>query len=579
MSSKRKSKAKAKPKVAPARKPVRKAKPSAGIFSTDILSRRRTGRFAKARIIQQAFQRGAPEADGIALDSSIRSAYRYGGSAGVPEAQLLWYATQGFIGYQTCAMLAQNWLVDKACSVAPEDAVRNGYELSAGDGKEVTPEKWEEIKQANIAMRLDWNLEQYARFNRIFGIRVAIFVVESTDPLYYEKPFNIDGVKPGMYRGISQVDPYWMSPAFAPNAIADPANIDFYVPTWWVINGKKYHKSHLCAVSLNEVADVLKPTYFYGGISVPQKIYERAYSAERSANEAPQLLLTKRLNTLNLDLDAAAMNIDELKQKIESFNDLRDNFGTRVLGLQEVANQFDTTLSDVDEVILTQYQLVAAAAKVPVTKLMGTAPKGMDATGEYDESSYHESLKSIQTHELQPLIDGHLARLAKSMGLDFRIVATWNKLDEPTAKELAEINKIKADTDTQQVQNGAIDGQDVRNRLITDPNSGYNGLSEVPESEENGEGGVEQEVSMNGAQISSLVEVLQGVSSGTMPPETAQELIGAAFPINADIVKKMVSPMLKATPPHELEPRISDNPDSEARTGEAADPEKEDVGE
>jgi hypothetical protein len=29
---------------------------------------------------------------------------------------------------------------------------------------------------------------------------------------YYEKPFNPDGITEGSYKGISQVDPYWMMP-------------------------------------------------------------------------------------------------------------------------------------------------------------------------------------------------------------------------------------------------------------------------------------------------------------------------------------------------------------------------------
>ena len=43
----------------------------------------------------------------------------------------------------------------------------------------------------------------------------------------------------------------------------------------------------------------------------------------------------------------------------------------------------------------------------------------------------------------------------------------------------AEINKAKADTDKALVESGAIDGQDVRDRLANDKNSGYQGLPEI----------------------------------------------------------------------------------------------------
>src|SRR5258705_121303 len=35
----------------------------------------------------------------------------------IPETQFAWYCGQGFIGYQTAAIISQNWLVDKACSM------------------------------------------------------------------------------------------------------------------------------------------------------------------------------------------------------------------------------------------------------------------------------------------------------------------------------------------------------------------------------------------------------------------------------------------------------------------------------
>ena len=126
---------------------------------------------------------------------------------------------------------------------------------------------------------------------RVFGVRIALFVIESEDPDYYVKPFNADGVTPGSYKGISQIDPYWCTPELSQRAASDPTALDFYEPTYWIINGRRVHKSHLVIMRGPDVGDILKPSYLYGGLSVPQLIYERVYAAERTANEAPQLCL------------------------------------------------------------------------------------------------------------------------------------------------------------------------------------------------------------------------------------------------------------------------------------------------
>ena len=341
------------------------------------------------------------------------------------------------------------------------------------------------------------NVIQFIQMGRIFGIRIAMFKVDSSDEEYYYKPFNIDGVTPGSYKGISQIDPYWITPQLDTQAAGDPSSIHFYEPTWWNIAGKLVHRTHLIIYRTEEVPDILKPTYVYGGVPIPQKIAERVYAAERTANEAPMLALTKRTDVINVDLAQAvanqptsSSNAPGFAQRIAQWVFNRDNYGVKVLGLEEKMEQFDTSLTDLDAVIMTQYQLVAAAANVPAVKLLGTTPKGFNATGEFEEASYHELLESLQTHAASPLINRHHLLLLRSeimpkYGIEvFNTEVSWKPLDAMTAKELAELNKFKAENDNILMQCGALDGADVRQRIINDPESGYSGMSdEVPESE------------------------------------------------------------------------------------------------
>lgn len=461
----------------------------ASLFSTELEPMRSP--ISNAIALGRSLQRTAAQ-DRIAAtagDSSIQEvkAMNSGLVAGIPEAQFNWYAGQGFIGFQSCAILAQQWLIDKACTVPAQDAVRNGWEITRNDGNVLDPEQADKLRAISKRMRLTENLVEAARFNRIFGIRIVLFVVDSTDTEYYEKPFNPDGVRPGTYRGMVQVDPYWVTPELSMRASSDPAAPDFYEPTWWRISGKRYHRTHLVVCRTSEMPDILKPTYLYAGLSVPQKIAERVYAAERTANEGPQLALSKRTTVMGTDLAAFLADQSAATQNLNVFAWFRDNFGVKVIDKEsDQITQFETSLGDLDSVIMTQYQIVAAAANVPATKLLGTTPKGFNATGEYEEASYHEDLESLQAHILTPIIDRHnLLAIRSEVAPDapFHTTVVWNSLDSMTAKEVAEVNKIEAETDAILVNAGAIDGFDVRNRLRADPDSGYNGIAE-PESEE-----------------------------------------------------------------------------------------------
>jgi len=294
-------------------------------------------------------------------------------------------------------------------------------------------------------------------------------------------------VTKGSYKGIVQVDPYWTAPQLDQAAAASPDTLHFYEPTWWIINGKKVHRSHLCIYRHEEVVDVLKPQYLYGGVPLPQQIMERIYAAERTANEAPELAMTKRTNVWLTDMEKVMANSQDAVDRLNLWTQFRNNYGVK-LGDKDSDEfqQFDTTLADFDALIMTQYQLVAAIACMPATKLLGTSPKGFGASGEYEESSYHEMLESIQDDALTPLLERHHALVMRSFiapkGIDpVATTIVWNPLDTPTAKELADTNLVKAQAGQALIQSGAITSEDERKRVATDKESGYHsmGLSDT----------------------------------------------------------------------------------------------------
>lgn len=431
----------------------------------------------------------------FAMDNQQNIKAQWAGNTILPPTQVLWYASQTFIGYQLCAMLAQNWLISKACLMPAKDATRNGFEISVPDNVDAPPDVLDAIKKADCRFKLNKNLIELVQMGRIFGIRVALFNVrmenEDLQNGYYENPFNPDAVTPGSYQGITQIDPYWITPQLDNDAAGNPASINFYEPTWWIVNGKKIHRTHLIIYRTEEVADILKPTYIFGGIPIPQKIAQRVYASEKTADEAPMLAMTKRLDVVKIDTAQAEMNPWKVTKRLFDFTQRRDNYGVKTIDHDDDLQQFDTSLTDLDAVIMTQYQLVAAAANVPSVKLLGTPPKGFNATGEFEEANYHEELESIQSHDLTPLIERHhmlliRSEIAPDFGIEpFETIINWNELDAMTTKEQAEINKINAEAGVFLVNSGAIDGNDERDRLRNDKKAGYINLKdETPDEED-----------------------------------------------------------------------------------------------
>lgn len=469
--------------------------PRMGTFTTDAETVRRPGAMDKLAILSAAFQPPAG-ASGAAMDSSTGLVPEFKqniAAAGVPDAQFFWYASQGVVSWQVSALMSQHWLVDKACNMPARDAVRVGYDVSLPDGTPQSEEILAEFKKQDKKYGINAAMREYIHMGRIYGIRVAIFKVRSTDPQYYEKPFNPDGVTPGSYQGISQVDPIWIVPELTDGSLSDPSSLRFYEPEYYVIGKQRYHRSHLCVYIPHPVPDAIKPMYQYGGKSVPQLIYERVYASERTANEAPQLVQTKRLVVFKTDASAFWSNLSRSFERLLSWTEQRDNYGAMVCDKDsEDITQQDTGLADLDTVIMTQYQLVASIAEVPATKLLGTTPKGFNSTGESEAEDYRIMLESIQANDLDPLLERHhqlvwLSAIKPKFGIteDIEVETSWRPLDSPTAQEWADVNLKKAQAAVAYAGIGAIDGEDVREQLRRDKDSDYFGLAEdIPQDDD-----------------------------------------------------------------------------------------------
>ncbi len=461
-------------------------KPRRSFSNDEYLYSRGVNELDIAQAVSRSIQQNPPIAvsfKNTAMDSVTGKASFQTSMTTIPDSVFCWFANQGFIGYQAAAILSQHWLISKCCLMPAQDAIRMGFEITVNDGTEVKAEVLDEMRRLDKLFRLRENLVEFIQMGRIYGVRVAMFEVETDNPAdYYSKPFNPDGIKPGTYRGISQIDPFWMTPQLDGIAAGDPMSKHFYEPTWWQVRGIRVHRTHLVIFRTEQVPDTLKPTYLYGGIPIPQKIYERVYAAERTANEAPLLALTKRTTVVKVDLAQAIANQRAFDERMELWSRNWTNYGLKVIDESDEVEQFDTSLADLDAVIMSQFQLVAAAANVPAVKLLGTSPKGFNATGEYEEASYHEELQSIQAQSPTDLINRHHLLLIRSEIAPmfnipiFSTTVDWNPLDAMTAKEEADVNLVKAQTGATLSSSGSIDGQDERNRIINDPASGYSGL-------------------------------------------------------------------------------------------------------
>ena len=110
---------------------------------------------------------------------------------------------------------------------------------------------------------------------------------------------------------------------------------------------------------------------------------------------------------------------------------------------------------------------LAGASRIPVTKLFGRSPAGMNATGESDLQNYYDYVDTLREKSLRPILYKLLPIMAMSAwgmipeGLDIAFPPLWT----PTAKEVAEIAKAKAETITMAYRDELLDQGSAQKEL------------------------------------------------------------------------------------------------------------------
>ncbi len=408
------------------------------------------------------------------------------------EVIFTYFAKQGFIGFNNCSILAQDWLIHKAIAAPCEDAISVKYDVSLKNKEDIN-EKTQDIIAEMQGMSDDKDkfdikgiCNTFAQNKRKYGQAICIPIIDGVD---YTVPFNIDAVTPNSYKGMAVIEPIWFAPILNIQAMTDPLSKRFYQPTYFRLpNGQEIHFSWVIFNTYGVPSDILKPSYYFGGIPLPQLLYEQVYAAHKTAKEAPMLAQSKRLNYVE-GMPEALLFDPDAEKKLDFISYIRNNHGFLLIKPDQKIGQLDTGLTDFDAVVMLTYQLVAAISGVISTRLLETSPKGWQSSGSYEEKQYKKLQQQIQANDFTPILSLHYMLLAKSKyNISARYTVDFDEIDVPTAKEAAEIREINSRTDATYVNAGVLSPDEIRTVLREDETSGYNALKgEIDEPFDNEE--------------------------------------------------------------------------------------------
>ena len=301
--------------------------------------------------------------------------------------------------------------------------------------------------------------------------------------------------KKGDLKRLAVVEPIWTYPASYD--AYDPLKPDWYRPQRWFVMSKEVHISRLLTFVGREVPDLLKPAYSFGGLALTQmaKPYvENFLNIRQSVADIIQAFTVFVLHT-NMG-ESLTPSGDDLFRRVDLFNQTRDNRGTMVIDKEsEEFTNVSVSLASLDQLQAQAQEHMASVSRIPLVKLLGISPHGLNATAEPELRAFYDSIHAFQKKFFSPNLD-RIFRFAQiniwgkvDPDLSYEYEPLWS-LDEKAA---AEVRKINAETGQIHVDSGVIAPAEERARIANDPETPYPGLDpdDVPDLKEEEDEGLE----------------------------------------------------------------------------------------
>ena len=444
----------------------------------------------------------------IAQDSNITNLLGWAGTlTGITSA-----FAEGvtWLGYPYLSELAQRPEYRRITETISNEMTRKWvkYQSKSTDESEGTISKIKELTDYVDSFHIRDVFRKVANYDGYFG-RGHIYIDLGNTDDSDELKVNIgdaDPRKAGSYavskekvarnslRGLKAIEPIWCYPTQYEST--NPLKDDWYNPTQWFAMSTQIHSSRLLTFVGREVPDILKPVYNFGGLSMSQMAKPYVDNWLRTRQSVADIISSFSVFVLFTELmSSLQVGGEELFERLEVFNDLRDNAG--VMALDKSSEEFKNVsapLGTLDTLQAQTLEHICSVSGIPLVKYTGISPHGLNASSEGEIRVFYDWINSYQ----ELLFSDHLNRILRIAQLSL-----WGEVDEDITfayeplwamdeKQQVEVREIEMRTAAQAIDTGVLRPEEHRKAIAADPDSPWSGINveDVPDLKQEEEQGL-----------------------------------------------------------------------------------------
>jgi phage-related protein (TIGR01555 family) len=307
-------------------------------------------------------------------------------------------------------MYRGSWICGAAVDMPSEDMCRAGISINS----DLSPEQTEELQSSISSLSIWTKLAECLKWSRLYGGCLGYLLVDGQDP---STPLVLDSVDIGQFRGIMPLDRWMVNPTMSD--IITELGPEFGRPkyyeivadrTGWAGSWTRVHHSRILHFTGIELPFQQKLTENGWGESVLERIYDRLVAFDSVSTGAAQLAFKAHLRVMKVDglrsiIAAGGPAMDGLVAQIAHMRQMQANEGIAVIDTTDSLDTLSYSFGGMGDLMLQFGQQIAGALQIPLVRLFGQAPAGLNATGDSDLKTYYDNLAKQQENKLrEPLV-------------------------------------------------------------------------------------------------------------------------------------------------------------------------------
>lgn len=336
------------------------------------------------------------------------------------------------------AAYATSALAQRIVDIPAEDAGREWREWQAKE-TQISAIEAEEKR-----LGLQGKLIEAVKASRLWG-GAAILIGDGADDV--SKPLDPARIGKG---GIKYIDVFRRQELTAGDLQMDPRLPGYRRPKFFTMHSPSgdfpIHPSRLVLLPGKKVPGGSAINSEFWGDSVLNAVLAAVQRDDASAANVESLLFEAKVDVLkvknlteNLRSQGAAYE-QLLLQRFKLANIGKGINGALLLDAEEEYEQKQASFGSIPDVLDRFAQRVSAYTGIPMTRLFGMSPGGLNATGDSDLRGYYDLVKVQQSLWIEPemqVLDECLIRSALG-GRPAEVHYNWRSLWQPSEKEIAE---------------------------------------------------------------------------------------------------------------------------------------------